>query len=107
MSITTTQELCDYIATHYPENIAEHRSALNAAVWFCCVQEALSASEMNAKDLARMFLNGVEGYEKHREESVQNWIDLYIAYCAECSVYKEEYEPLECVVNAFYNPPKH
>lgn len=107
MSITTTQELCDHITEHYPQHIEEHRDALGAATWFCCIQEAISASEMSAKDLARMFLNGVEGYENHRTESIQLWIDLYHAYCAECTAYHEEFETLEEVLEAFYNPPKH
>ena len=106
MSINTTQELCDYISKHYPQHIEEHRDALNTAVWFCCVQEAISALQLNTKDLARMFLNGVQGYETNRIESVQNWIDLYIAYCAECTAYQEEFQTLEEVLEEFYNPPK-
>ncbi|MNC34627.1 hypothetical protein D3C75_830690 [compost metagenome] len=105
--ISTTQELCDHITEHYPQHIEEHGNVLNAAVWFCCIQEAISASEMNTKDLARMFMNGVEGYNNHRTESVQLWIDLYIAYCAECCAYKEEYEPLESVLKTFYTTKQH
>lgn len=106
MGITTTQELCDYITEHYPQHIEEHRDVLNTATWFCCVQEAISALQLNTKDLARMFLNGVKGYENNRTESIQEWLDLYHAYCAECAAYKEEYQTIEEVLEEFYTTPQ-
>ncbi|MNB92522.1 hypothetical protein D3C75_396260 [compost metagenome] len=106
MSITTTEQLCDYILVNHGKHITDSQTPLDAATWFCCIQEAISASQMNTKDLANMFLNGVEGYLNHRSESIQLWIDLYHAYCAESKAYGEEFETLEKVVDDFYNPPK-
>ncbi|MNC74078.1 hypothetical protein D3C75_1253720 [compost metagenome] len=51
-----------------------------------------------------MFLNGVKGYENNRTESIQEWLDLYHSYCAECAAYKEEYQTVEEVLEEFYNP---
>lgn len=106
MDIKTTSDLCNYIAEHHPCEVEGETSPMDAAVWFCCIQDGIAACELNLKDLAGMFKEGFTGYNEDPEAKVQEWLDSYQSYCDMCAEEDEEFEPLVEVLEKFYNPPK-
>lgn len=102
MSITTTQELCLFITLNHPAQIDSSTSALDAAVWFCCIMEAESAFQLNRKEMAGLFLNGIKAYTDDPDASVQQWLDGFNAYINDMIECDEDYETIEQEVNKVF-----
>ena len=102
MELNTTKDLCDFIATNYPNEVSGDTTGLDAAVWFCCMQQAKDLSGLGLKDLARMIQHGMTTYNGREEEAVQQWLanfneDLEVAIENE-----DEYTTLEELLEEFY-----
>lgn len=102
MELNTTQKLCDYIAANYPNEIDDTTGPLDAAIWFCCIQEAKNLSGLNLKDLARVVQSGLKSYDDDAENSVQTWLDGYAQYIDLSIEDEEEYMTLEDLIKQFY-----
>lgn len=106
MNIKTTEQLCDYIATTYPDQISEGEGPLDAAVWFCCIQEAKNLSGLNLKELASVIQHGMVSYTDDAMNAVQHWLEEYNEMVADCISEDEEYISLEDLIKDFYENPQ-
>lgn len=102
MELNTTQKLCDYIAANYPKEIDDTTGPLDAAIWFCCIQEAKNLSGLNLKDLARVIQSGLKSYDDDAVNSVQMWLDGYAQYIANSVEEEEDFMTLEELLEDFY-----
>jgi DNA mismatch repair protein MutH len=101
--IKTTKDLCDYIAATFPNEITETVGPMDAAIWFCCIQQAKDLSGYDLKDLARVIQGGMPSYDNDADGCIQEWLDLHNQQIAESKAYNEEFTTIEQILSEFYN----
>lgn len=104
MELNTTQKLCDYIAANWPHEITDGNGPLDAAIWFCCIQEAKNISGLSLKDLAGLVMTGLPSYADAPAFCIQRWLDGYKEYIETSIEEGEDYTSLEVLLKDFYEP---